>query len=221
MPPVLYTFRRCPYAMRARWAILVSGVEVQMQEVSLRNKPAAMLAASPKATVPVLVVSDGQVIDQSLDIMLWALGQHDPEQWLEPVGSDPKEMLELINACELDFKPYLDRYKYPTRYQSEWAPSAAASGLAEQEKAFSDLNFAKAHRFLEQLAQQLAQAPALSGQKLALADYAIVPFIRQMARHDRPRFKDSMVPALTMWMDRLLAQGSFEAVMKKPPGTSE
>ena len=191
-----------------------------MHEVSLRDKPAAMLAASPKGTVPVLVLNDGQVIDQSLDIMLWALEQRDPEQWLAPADSTLEGMLEFINACELDFKPHLDRYKYPTRYHSEWPQPAEASSMAEQEKIFSDSNFATAQRFLEQLAERLIQAPAVSGPKPALADFAIVPFIRQMARHDRPRFVNSVDPTLVIWMDNLLAQASFEVVMKKPAASS-
>ncbi len=109
--PVLYTFRRCPYAMRARWAVQVSALDVELREITLRAKPAAMLVASPKGTVPVLVLPDGQVIDESLDVMRWALAQHDPERWLAPAQGTLAEMLALIEACERDFKPHLDRYK--------------------------------------------------------------------------------------------------------------
>ena len=127
--PVLYTFRRCPYVMRARWAVQVSALDVELREITLRAKPAAMLVASPKGTVPVLVLPDGQVIDESLDVMRWALAQHDPEGWLAPAQGTLADMLALIEACERDFKPHLDRYKYPARYRAEWggAPDAVTA----------------------------------------------------------------------------------------------
>jgi glutathione S-transferase len=111
--PILYSFRRCPYAMRARLALLASGLTYEHREVVLRDKPAVMLAASPKGTVPVMVLSNGQVIDQSLDIMLWALRQNDPYNWLE----HEEEALNMITQCDGDFKFHLDRYKYPNRYE--------------------------------------------------------------------------------------------------------
>lgn len=132
--PVLYSFRRCPFAMRARWALWVAGVAVAHREIVLRDKPAAMLAASPKGTVPVLVVPAGvkpagndegdahsapQVIDESLDVMRWALARHDPERWLQPERGSLDEMLALIDACQAQFKPHLDRSKYPQRYGDE------------------------------------------------------------------------------------------------------
>ena len=132
--PVLYSFRRCPFAMRARWALWVAGIAVAHREIVLRDKPAAMLAASPKGTVPVLVLPAGaqqahgvQVIDESLDVMLWALAQHDPEAWLRPARGSLAEMLALIEACQTQFKPHLDRSKYPQRYAAEvlaWAGQA-------------------------------------------------------------------------------------------------
>ena len=125
--PLLYTYRRCPYAMRARLALLASGlksgVDYEHREVVLRNKPAALLAASPKATVPVLVLPDGRVIDESLDIMSWALAQNDPEQWLN--GTDHA----LIAANDGPFKAALDRYKYPNRYNVDPLEHRAA-GMA-------------------------------------------------------------------------------------------
>lgn len=213
MPPTLYTFRRCPYAMRARWAIQVAGVAVEQQEVALREKPAAMLAASPKGTVPVLVLPAGQVIDQSLDIMLWALAQNDPEQWLVPGGGALADMLALIEACECEFKPHLDRYKYPGRYQSEW--KAPAGDPAGQESTFSDEHFSMAQRFLGQLEGRLRVQSSLTGNAPALADFAIVPFVRQMARHDRSRFELAALPSILKWMDSLLARPDFEAIMRK------
>ena len=110
--PVLYSFRRCPYAMRARMAVAVSGAEVELREVVLRDKPPEMLEASPKGTVPVLLLPDGNVLEESLDIMRWALGRNDPENWLAHVDAD------LIAANDGPFKQALDRYKYPHRYDS-------------------------------------------------------------------------------------------------------
>ena len=212
--PLLYTFRRCPYAMRARWAIHVAGVAVDQTEVSLRAKPPAMLAALPKGTVPVLVLPDGAVIDQSLAIMLWALRQHDPERWLTPERASLADMLALIDAGERDFKPHLDRYKYPSRYTSEWAPG-------QSEAAFSDQHLACAIAFLQRLAARLAGPGAqayLFGAPPALADFALVPFVRQLVRHDRPRAVAVVPPAVIAWTDPLLARPDFDAIMRKAPG---
>ena len=110
--PVLYSFRRCPYAMRARLALASSRQRCALREVVLRDKPAEMIAVSPKATVPVLHLPDGQVLEQSLDIMRWALARHDPEQWLSPEIGTLADMEALIADCDGDFKHHLDRYKY-------------------------------------------------------------------------------------------------------------
>ena len=112
-PPIFYSFRRCPYAMRARLALVISGTNCQIREVKLARKPAELIAASPKATVPVLIDKDGRVIAESLDIMMWALAQHDPELWLERQDTD------LIALNDGPFKHHLDRYKYPDRYGSD------------------------------------------------------------------------------------------------------
>ncbi|MEM9670473.1 MAG: glutathione S-transferase N-terminal domain-containing protein, partial [Pseudomonadota bacterium] len=120
MRPVLYSFRRCPYAMRARMALIVAGIEVELREVLLRHKPAEMLEASPKGTVPVMVLENGDVLEESFDIMLWALATHDPENWLRGERSaERRDILELARGVETDFKPHLDRYKYPNRYTDE------------------------------------------------------------------------------------------------------
>ncbi|WP_423453692.1 glutathione S-transferase N-terminal domain-containing protein [Ottowia sp. VDI28] len=213
MPATLYTFRRCPYAMRARWAILVAGVAVEQREVALRHKPAAMLEASPKGTVPVLVLPDGRVIDQSLDIMRWALAQHDPEHWLAPGQGTMDSMLMLIAACEREFKPHLDRYKYPSRYRGEWGTPDGEP--TRQESAFSAEHFNKARQFLTQLGDRLAARAGLVGQAPALADIAIVPFVRQMARHERTRFEQAVPGSVLQWMDGLLARPDFQLVMQK------
>ena len=114
--PVLYSFRRCPYAMRARLALTISAQVCELREVVLARKPAALLQASAKGTVPVLVETDGHVIDQSLDIMLWALRRNDPQQWLTAPGLALEDMLQRVAQCDGEFKFHLDRYKYPNRY---------------------------------------------------------------------------------------------------------
>ncbi len=132
MIPVLYSFRRCPYAIRARLALDASGQRCELREIALREKPAQMLQASPKGTVPVLVIAAGEVIDESLDIMLWALGRDDPDHWLTPDADSLHGMLALIARFDSHFKPHLDRYKYPDRFEG-------ADSLASRTEACLDL----------------------------------------------------------------------------------
>jgi glutathione S-transferase len=188
--PILYSFRRCPYAMRARLALAVSGIECEVREVSLRAKPAAMLAASPKGTVPVLVLPDGTVIDESIDIMRWALDANDPEGWLD--GDDR----ELIAANDGPFKGHLDRYKYPERFAADGVDHRAA-GVA----------------MLEQLETRLAGSAYLCGERRTLADAAVMPFVRQFAAVDREWFDALALPGVQRWLDEWLASPLFEAVM--------
>ena len=184
--PVLYSFRRCPYAMRARLALAVSGQAHELREVVLKNKPATMLAASLKGTVPVLVLPGGEVIDESLDIMRWALAQNDPAQWLSPTGASTEEMDALIAASDGEFKQHLDRYKYPNRYASESSGDAADFALNHRSEA--------AH-WLAQLDARLGDG-WLFGAKACLADMAILPFIRQFARTDAHWFAAQPWPRL-------------------------
>ncbi|RYD88220.1 MAG: glutathione S-transferase [Sphingomonadales bacterium] len=188
---ILYSFRRCPYAMRARMALLVSGVTYEHREVKLRDKPPEMLAASPKGTVPVLVLPGGQVVDESLDIMRWALGQHDPEHWLE--GDDAG----LIAANDGAFKRHLDRYKYPDRHASDPLEHRAAA-LA----------------VLDPLEARLAASPWLCGASRTLTDAAIMPFVRQFAAVDRPWFDAQPFPALAAWLAAQLASPLFAEAMR-------
>ncbi len=188
--PILYSFRRCPYAMRARMALIISATRCELREIRLRDKPAAMIAASPKATVPVLVLPDGAVIDQSLDIMRWALGRSDPEHWLD--GDDAA----LIAANDGPFKQHLDRYKYPDRHASDPAEHRAA-GMA----------------MLAGLEARLAGSGALCGATRTLADIAIVPFVRQFAATDPDWFAAQPVPALQAWLARHIASALFERAM--------
>ncbi|MEO7954764.1 MAG: glutathione S-transferase, partial [Polaromonas sp.] len=176
--------------MRARLALAVSGQSCELREVVLRHKPQALLDASPKATVPVLVTREGQVIAQSLDIMRWALAQNDPGQWLAPETGSLQAMQALIAQCDGDFKRHLDRYKYPGRYSDEFAASEGASGD------FSDHHRAQGARFLAQLNTQLGIASHLFGQRAAWADMAIAPFVRQFAETDRVWFDQQPWPGL-------------------------
>jgi len=195
--PVLYSFRRCPYAMRARMALLVSATPVRLREVVLRNKPEEMIAASPKATVPVLVLPDGQVVDESLAIMHWALARNDPHGWLQ--GSAVES--ELIAEADGPFKQALDRYKYPTRYENVDPLDHRAAGLA----------------FLEKLDGLIRPSGQLMGAKPTLADHAIFPFVRQFANNDRDWFDQLPLSALQKWLGEHLASPLFATTMQKYP----
>ena len=199
--PVLYSFRRCPYAMRARLAIQAAGLECRLREVVLRDKPQEMLEVSPKGTVPVLILEDGRVVDESLDVMLHALEGNDPEGWLNPEDGTRDDMLDLIAACDGPFKHHLDRYKYASRYEEEGAVSE------DHRKAGS--------AFLETLDARLATRDQLFGTRVSLADMAVMPFIRQFANTDRDWFDASPYPNLKEWLAAHLASPRFKSVMPK------
>ena len=194
MLPVLYSFRRCPFAMRARMALLVSGQAVELREIVLRAKPQAMLDASPKGTVPVLLLPDATVIDQSLDIMRWALARHDPEGWLQ--GDDRA----LIDTFDGPFKHHLDRYKYPNRHGSDPIEHRAA-----------------AIALLDMLDQRLAASAFLCGPLRTLADIALFPFVRQFAATDQAWFDTQPVPQVHAWLAGLIASDLFGAAMLRLP----
>lgn len=193
--PILYSFSRCPYAMRARMAIAVSGVSVELREVVLRDKPTELLAASAKATVPVLVSPDGAVIDESLDIMRWALEQNDPENWLTATNQN------LIQQNDGPFKAALDRYKYPHRYESENGDAHRHEGLA----------------ILVQLNTRLSETPFLTGEMRGIADLAIFPFIRQFAETDRAWFDAQPLPHIHQWLIKHLSSELFASIMHRYP----
>ena len=195
----LFSFRRCPYAMRARMALAVSGAELDLVEVSLKNKPQRMLDLSPKGTVPVVELDDGTVIDESLDIMLWTLHNHDPEGWLGTDASTLDDMLALIANNDGDFKHHLDRTKYAIRYEG-----------ADPEKHRAD-----AQQFLQRLTDRLLRTAYLNGDKAQLSDWAILPFVRQFANIDRVRFDESTHPKLQTWLDEGLRSELFQNIMKK------
>lgn len=206
--PVLYSFRRCPYAMRARLAMAASGQRCELREIVLRNKPAEMLAASPKATVPVLVLPDGNVIDQSLDIMQWALQQHDPEGWLAAGSASLATRQALIAANDGLFKRDLDRYKYPNRYAGEHG---------SDDKTFAESHRSSAARWLMELEALLCSHDWLCGRTASLADMAILPFVRQFAHTDAAWFAEQPWPHLLGWLARWESGRLFERVMEKYP----
>jgi glutathione S-transferase len=194
IPLILYSFRRCPYAMRARMALLVSDISCELREVSLKNKPPEMISASPKATVPVLVLHDGRVIEESLEIMRWALGQNDPKRWLD---ADDEGLIVLFDS---DFKHHLDRYKYPSRYDSDAAHHRDAG-----------------YGLLQQLEQRLQKGGFLCGSEPRLADIAIMPFVRQYAQSDRAWFDVQVLPGVQLWLQQLIDTDFFLQAMKNFP----
>lgn len=188
--PILYSFRRCPYAMRARMALIASGIAYEHREILLRDKPAAMLAASCKGTVPVLVLANGEVIDESIDIMRWALDQSDPEAWM--ASADPC----LVGEYDGAFKHHLDRYKYAARYGEDPLVHRAA-GLA----------------MLSQLDARLCDQSYLGGSTRAFADIAIFPFVRQFAGVDPAWFETAAPYTVRGWLNRLVSSDLFERAM--------
>nr|WP_280527481.1 glutathione S-transferase [Pseudomonas lurida] len=192
---MLYSFRRCPYAMRARLALRYSGVCVRIIEVSLKAKPAEMLALSPKGTVPVLSVN-GEVIDESLAIMQWALAQHDPDNWR--LQGDPS-VLALIDENDQGFKYHLDRYKYAERYPEYPMEHYRAEGEV----------------FLQKLEGLLADRAYLLAHHPSLADMAMAPFVRQFAHVDRDWFARAPYPRLQRWLEAFLQSPLFIGVMAK------
>jgi len=196
--PVLYSFRRCPYAMRARLALAAAGQRCELREVVLRNKPAEMLAASPKGTVPVLIAEDGSVLEQSLDVMLWALRRGDPLRWLQPDTGTLQDILALVATCDDEFKPQLDRYKYPDRHADGGEP-ARERGSA----------------FLRDLEARLSASPQLAASHATLADAAVMPFVRQFAMVDQAWFDAQPWPHLQAWLSAWIASELFERAMHK------
>lgn len=187
--------------MRARLALSSSHQVCELREVVLRDKPQEMLDISPKGTVPVLVDLDGSVLEESLDIMLWALGKHDPDAWLKPEQGSMATMQALIAECDGPFKYHLDRYKYAQRYEDADAQQHRAEGS----------------QFLEQLNHQLETALYLFGERVSLADRAIAPFVRQFANTDRAWFDHQPWSYLQNWLTAFLNSQIFHQIMEKYP----
>ena len=195
--PILYSFRRCPYAMRARMALVASGAVVELREVLLKDKPPELLSASPKATVPVLLTPDGCVIEESLDVMQWALERHDPLGWLEgcSLGSD------WIRECDSDFKHWLDRYKYAERY-----PEQSAEDYRQN-----------AESFIQKLEDRLSVSDWMGGEAAHAVDVALFPFIRQFAGVDPSWWQSAPYPSVRRWLENWLNSALFSAIMAKYP----
>ena len=182
-------------------AIARAGIECRLREVVLRDKPAEMIEASPKATVPVIVEADGRVIEESLDVMAWALARNDAGAWLSPELGTLTEMDALVAECDGPFKRALDRYKYPNRYEDE--------GVVRDEQRALGL------AFLKSLDAQLVGRKHLFGDRVSYADIAIFPFIRQFANTDRTWFDELELPELQRWLAHHLDSALFQQIMPK------
>lgn len=197
--PILYSFRRCPYAMRARLALIIAGTSVELREVKLSNKPQQLIDASAKATVPVLLLTDGTVLEESLDIMNWAYQQMAPsesEKWFWQIDHP------LIVDNDLKFKPLLDRYKYSERYQE---------GLTQQDYQKQSLPY------LLNLEERLNKTSFLLGFEPSFIDLALFPFIRQFAHVDQDWFFNTSYNKLQRWLEHWKKSSLFEVAMKKYP----
>ena len=207
MPPLLYTYRRCPYAMRARMALLQAGRRFRACEIVLRDKPAELLALSPKGTVPVLVLPGGEVLEQSWDIMRWAWcgeGGHAPgpdeDGWW--ARAQTPENLALVERNDGAFKRLLDRHKYPERFTAEGDAAACTEAL---------------HTCLLPLEARLQAEAWLGGLTPCATDLALFPFVRQFAAVDPAWFAAQALPALQAWLAGWLASPLFAACMAKLP----
>ena len=201
---ILYSFRRCPYAMRARLALKYAGIKVELREVDLNSPPDALIAISEKATVPVLHLSDGKIIDESWEIVQWAIKQNDPEAWL---GANEENLIAtdmLLEINDYSFKQDLDHYKYADRF-----PEHSMEHYREQGEAF-----------LQELEQRLVENKHLISNKLSIADIALFPFIRQFAMVDKPWFDQAPYPKLQQWLQGFLESEReefyiFSSIMQK------
>lgn len=195
MPHILYSYRRCPYAMRARMALKLADIEVEIREISLRDKPAHMLQVSSKATVPVLVLVDGTVIDESIDIMLFALKNH-------ALTANRHEVCSaFILENDSSFKQALDCYKYPER-----CPAQTQTEYRQQGEIF-----------LQKLENLLSKNTYLLHATPCIADIAIFPFIRQFAAVDSAWFAQSDYPKLRAWLENWIQSDLFKSIMTKNP----
>lgn len=200
--PIIYSLRNCPYAMRARLAIFKSKQAVLLRDLVLSNKPTEMIAVSPKGTVPVLVLANGTVIEESLEVMLWALQQTDPDDLLHGHKEGAlAAMLSLIHEFDNDFKTSLETYKCAKRYQED---NVAQCRVVCQQ-------------YIEQLEQRLTEHTFLMSDRESLADIALVPFIRQFARVERQWYLQSPYPMVRRWLNSYLQSPVFTKVMAKYP----
>jgi glutathione S-transferase len=199
--PILYSYRRCPYAMRARMTLSYAGIQVEIREIALREKPAHMLAVSPKGTVPVLVLASNEVLEQSLDIMNWALQQSDVDEWIIQDQAGQKLTADLIATNDGAFKQALDKYKYAIRFPENPPEIYRAQG----------------EEFLQRLEILLQQNTHLCRNTISKADVAIFPFVRQFSMVDESWFESADYPSLKAWLNGLLNSQLFLGVMQKYP----
>lgn len=192
---ILYSFRRCPYAMRARLALKYAGIKTEIREIDLNNPPAELIAISEQATVPVLQLPDGRVIDESWDIVQWAVRQNDPEAWLGDHEQNLPESEMLIEMNDYSFKQDLDHYKYADRY-----PEHTMEYYREQ-----------GEDFLKELEERLTTTRFLLSDQLSIADIGIFPFIRQFAVVDKDWFDQAPYPKLQQWLAGFIDSNHFEA----------
>ena len=195
--PILYTFRRCPYAIRARMALAYSDITIEIKEIFLQNRPQELFDISPKGTVPVLCLNNSKIIDESLDIMQWSLTQNDPDSWIIP---NLDIQLKLIKENDSEFKYWLDRYKYYDRYPEH------------------DKNYyrEKCGEYISKLNIMLKDSAYLYSNKISIADVAIFPFIRQCANVDTDWFTGTF-PQTNNWLTLLIKSNLFLSIMHKYP----
>ena len=195
--PILYSFRRCPYAMRARMAIHISDQRCELREVLLRDKPPSMLQYSAKGTVPVLILQDGKVIDESLDVIDWALNLNDPDDWQR--SKDTKKTKELIKINDGEFKYHLDRYKYSKRYDNE----------------DPEFHRKKCLKFIESINNELNNSEYIFDDNISYADIVLLPFIRQFRIADIEWFDSLPYDNLKKWLSSFLGSSLLNSIMKK------
>jgi glutathione S-transferase len=196
--PILYSYRRCPYAMRARMALHYSGITLDHREIALRNKPQSMLLASTKGTVPVLCV-DELVLEESLDIMLWALEQSDPDGWLQV---DRQKAKTWVANNDGPFKTLLDQYKYPNRYPELNPDEVLGNALKIM---------------LNPLENAFQEHPYVLGNKISWVDVALFPFIRQFSMVNPEQFAQLPLPKTRQWLSKNIGSTLFQAIMEKYP----
>lgn len=192
---ILYSFRRCPYAMRARLVLKYAGIKTELREIDLNNPPIELVTISEQATVPVLHLPDGRVIDESWDIALWALKQNDPNSWL---GENDQYLIEtdmLLETNDYSFKQDLDHYKYADRY-----PEQPMEYYREQ-----------GEEFLQELEDRLCTTRYLLSDRLSIADIVVFPFIRQFAMVDQQWFDQAPYPNLRQWLNGFIDSDRNEA----------
>ncbi len=195
--PILYSFRRCPYAMRARMAIHISQQKCEIREVLLKDKPPSMMEYSAKGTVPVLVLQSGKVIDESLDVIDWALNLNDPYNWKR--SKDLGKTKELIKINDGDFKFHLDRYKYSKRYENE------------------DPNFhrEKCLTFIKMINEELKDSKYIYDNEISYIDISLLPFIRQFRIADNDWFDELPYENVKSWLSNFIDSKLLKSVMPK------